>query len=463
MDYKKIAETRKLLGVKQEHVAGKLLSRNQLSYLENGKTRLTKRTAKIIHYNIHMCAWLLDKRVDFEFDDLLGDDPDYLDFRDAYELNAKLSNCPFGSIQPHELNAYFENFAYSNIGFIKIPLMLLLWKHLSYYDSTLASTEILEKGIYEYRNLEFPGFSKPYLKIRPFVNKLVSTHFSNLEYRKMIDLIHFWKSELEFFGERVPFTIYFNLALAYSNISSYDLAQKSIDSYITSESATKEELAKAFIVKGNIYVREKKYYESIGWFHKAITSSRKSCMNTYTLALSGSINAMSYLSTDTLLPSFIEHYSELMRIDCSSLSNKATSSLLFTKAKGYRHYSSECNIKIETELYIAALDYSSRNYLSAFWNISEYIVDNTIYKDLILHCLELQLQMGSTKVYDLNRAIALLIKTGKRISELDNSAQLNRIFIALDSLQEARHEKNTVKKHINTLNNPAGSGFNSIC
>lgn len=435
-----IKSTRKALGINQIDLAGEELSRNQLSYIENDKTSLTPRTTKHIHYNMHLFAWLLDQSIDFEFDELLGGNPDYHFFRKAQETLKKLEADTVYSIA--ELHGVFELYAYAPIGFLKIPLLILTAEKLEDYKEQNFVADIYEKVLDEYRNLNLPKEYHPYRKIRLVINKLVLYYNSSMQHRKMIDLIQYWRSELIKNGAEISSGIYFNLALAYSKMGSYEQSHKSIELFIELEDKNIEDTINAFTIKGNTYFRDSKFIEALVWYQKAMKLSKaEGLKGEYALALSNLVNAYVSDQNEVIEHTFIEAYSDLLRLDTKTIGSNATSFLLYAKAIGSKYFTANLSEEYYNKLLTEAVVYAFNSSPSSFSNIASSVIEKTDNYDLLVKCLDFVLQLEQESFLENTEIMSLLLKLGKKLSRLKKFEHIYIIFDVVNKLKEANYEK----------------------
>jgi len=433
-----IKSKRKELGINQIDLAGKELSRNQLSYIENNKTNLTHRTAKYIHYNMHLHSWLLGKAINFHFDELLNEDEEYLVFRNAQKILQKIEMNKIHSIS--ELIETFELYAYAPIGFLKIPLLIQIAKKIENHSEQNFVVDIYEKVLNEYRNADFPKEYNPYLKIRPVINELILYYNSNMQYRKMIDLIQYWRAELINSEVEILPSIYFNLALAYSKLGSFDLSHKTIDSFLAMKKKNAKDEINAYTIKANTYFRENKFIESFAWYQKGMHLSQvEGLKDEYALALSNLINAYVSEYNSGIQNTFIEAYSNLLRIDQGTIGPKATSFLLYAKAIGAKFFtpniSAEQYCKLLSESLVFAFNYSH----SSFFNIVSSIIDETDNYDLLVQCLDFVLLLEEESSLDDSKISSLLIILGRKLSKLEKHEHVFKIFDVLNNLKGENH------------------------
>jgi|GEM_PF-908082 len=254
----RIRRLRKILGLKQEEITDGKITRNLISYIENGKTRLMPDTAKIIADCINIKAreqgkdmfitseYLLEDEVT-QADRLLGDliealqryddnkDRMFLEeLRKAEKLLDKY-DIPYRRVKIYELASEW----YYNKGQI--------------HDSYLYNMKLFENSMWEndlYRRLSvIIKLAKCALRLNNYNEAIILNNYalsiSNNNEHLYVDII---KKAL------------FNNALAYKKLSQYDMCLVEIAKLeLKFDNLSKNEKFDVDILKGNCYLNKNEY------------------------------------------------------------------------------------------------------------------------------------------------------------------------------------------------------------
>lgn len=255
----KIRRIRGYLGLKQYEITGGKITRNLISYIENGKTKLVENTAKIIVDNMN--EWAEKKKIP------LNIDVEYIMLDEISQANILLEKY-IEKLKKYmnEQNKKFEN------------ELLAAKKILKDWDITEKKAKIFEIcGEYYYRQEEFDESYISYLKalenyIR--ISNNLKTAFIYSELAKCViwmknyqEAINLNKYAFMFLKENniedmsIVKKILFNNSLAYRRINKYDESLallKKLENEMA-DHLTEEQHLNILLSKGNCYFKKEEY------------------------------------------------------------------------------------------------------------------------------------------------------------------------------------------------------------
>ena len=254
-----IKNAREKLNLYQKDIASFNLSRNFISNIESGKSRLTPSKALMIFKKIIEFSVKKSKYLEIEFNDLLLENEEYINLRDGYSICKKLNDFLESNtkLNKNDLNEYIEFADKNDIGILRY--------YIYYYSASLLDIENEYKLQIYFKALDYLKWTK-----MEFVLELYKKCLSDLvklayKYSKFDLLIHYYEILLngeEQFRFKVDLKIYYNLALFYKYLEKYDLALKNLERYLeNNDDMSMEHIINAMIVKATILTKTNKITE----------------------------------------------------------------------------------------------------------------------------------------------------------------------------------------------------------
>ncbi len=248
----KIRRIRGFLGAKQEDVTGNKITRNLISYVENGKTRLVRDTAQIVVENL--------LRISEEQRNPIYLTVDYIMESEQEQANRILKNLS-QQMEDHltrNKSEFLKTFykAEEIIGDWNIPDRKA-WIYEMVGDFYFEKRDYNESYIYSIKSLESYIQTNCHMKVAEAYCKLGRTAVMLKKYQEAIHLNRHCMVILQ--NHRIQDAtltkkIFFNNALAYWNMRLYDLCLEMLEKLTGGyEDLTEKQLFDIYIIKGNCY------------------------------------------------------------------------------------------------------------------------------------------------------------------------------------------------------------------
>ncbi|MTI47846.1 MAG: tetratricopeptide repeat protein [Firmicutes bacterium] len=258
---------RKELGLRQHEIVGDEITRNLISMIENNKTPLYYRTAKLIADNINRISKERNLDIHIDPEDIM--DPRRIEAKkqaDRYieKLQSYIRNNHYEVEEYYirEIEAFLKKW---NISDKKVVIYELLGKISYHYNDLQRQYNYLTRGLENY-------FVNP---IKKDIHKLVMSLIGNCiftgRYREAINLSNLDCMSADRLSDELKVKLNFNVALAYKNLERYDKALyylQELKKYIGSNNS--EGLRKSLILEGICYNEKGQEDKAIEIYLKAI-------------------------------------------------------------------------------------------------------------------------------------------------------------------------------------------------
>lgn len=263
-----LRQIRKKYGIRQHEISGGEVTRNLISLIENDKTPLHDRVAKLIAKNINEINEQKNNSVYVDYKDLL--EPKRVKAKEQADvlvnkLKKRLKDKDFKDLEQdiNDIELFFEEWS-------------ILEKKAELYE-LLGDIFYLQKdriNEYSYYTKAFEAcFSLPYRKKKyELVLKLGATCIDLSKYEEAIRLNSLAINSFDIYSEKVMSGLYFNSGLAYKKMNKFDEALKCIheaESYLHNDEYSA--LRPILILKGNCYKDTHKYDEAIKTYKSLIS------------------------------------------------------------------------------------------------------------------------------------------------------------------------------------------------
>ncbi|WP_066500597.1 tetratricopeptide repeat protein [Abyssisolibacter fermentans] len=258
----KVRRIRSYLGLKQYEITGGKVTRNLISYIENGKTKLVKNTAKIIVDSMN--DWAVKKNIKLDLD------VDYL-MRNEFIQAEKLLDKHISNLRDYA-NSKDKRFD------SECEIINDILKDWDIVDKKAEFNEVI--GDYYYcrsdyemshihylEALEMNITTSNHLKTALLYQKLARCSLWVKNYHEVINLnnhILFILDNKEITDYDIEKSVFFNNALAYNGLGVYDAAIASINNLEKREhfGLTNVQKLELLILKGNCYFKKYEYLKA---------------------------------------------------------------------------------------------------------------------------------------------------------------------------------------------------------
>ncbi|MBB6218634.1 tetratricopeptide (TPR) repeat protein [Anaerosolibacter carboniphilus] len=270
----KIRRIRGFLGAKQEDITGNKITRNLISYVENGKTRLVRDTAQIVVENLLRIAEEQKNPIHLTVDYIMEREEEQADRilkKLAQQMQQYLSTKEKGFMET--LNKAEEIIEEWNIPDRKA------WIYELVGDFHYEKGDYNESYIYCIKSLESYIQTNFHIKVAEAYCKLGKTSIMLKKYQEAINLNRHCKVILESHGVHdatIIKKIFFNNALAYWNLKLYDPCLEMLEKLIAGyDDLTEKQLFDIYIIKGNCYLHMEEVVLGRQFYEKALEFAEK--------------------------------------------------------------------------------------------------------------------------------------------------------------------------------------------
>lgn len=245
-----IKEAREQLGLYQKDLSNEYLSRNLLSNIELGKTKLVPVKALIIYKKCLEVA--IDKQLPFNlnFDALLQDNQEYRDLQEAYSMYDTLTSMlqtynDNKSLAKTDIQNYISFAKEKNIGMLRYFILEICGDLYGIFDDKIPQCKAY------FSALGYLKWHRPKVVIEYFRKCYLKVQMPAYKLGKIENLIHYLWILIDFQTEvyqEVNPNNYFNLGLFYKINGDFDQGTLYIDQYLS----TAINLKKSTLIDCNI-------------------------------------------------------------------------------------------------------------------------------------------------------------------------------------------------------------------
>ena len=261
---KKIKKIRKELGISQNEIAGKEISRSLISQIENEKVNLTEKTARIIIDNINnyiIKSNLNINKYNYEFILTCNENEANNIGKSIVEELVNL-DINFNLLEFNHKMLYIEDFLNKYQDLLDYSLLINIYEHLIdiYYK-----LEDLENGeYYIFKSTEIAMKNKDYNKMIKILAITSKRYFYVKNYTEVISCCNYaiiLAKEHNISNDSLK-KVYFNISIAYLNLKEHNKCERFLNILITDFNLNNKEYIDVQITKAICFKENKNYMKA---------------------------------------------------------------------------------------------------------------------------------------------------------------------------------------------------------